>query len=202
MLRKYIGITGKLWLDDLILLVIAAGIICFLAPIVLMKETDLPITRQSLMVVLIPMLFGLRAGAGAVALYLVVGALGAPVFAEYKGGIERFARPSGGFLIAFLIAAVVCGYLAESLKPRERLRQALYILLGYMIILAFGLYWYWGMIEETNKWEQLRRIFLPNSMVKAAISFVFIQVAIRAVIGKKEFYNLKNLSDMPETNKE
>jgi biotin transporter BioY len=199
MLRKYLGITGKPMADDFILLILGGAIMCFLAPIVLLKETDMPVTLQSLLAVMIPVLFGWRAGSGSVLLYLVAGAVGLPVFAEYSSGYLKFAGPTGGFLISFLIAAIVTGYLSEKLGPRERLKLAAYIILGYLIILGYGLYWLWGMTEETDKWGALRKFYLPNSFVKAALTFIFVQVAIRMIAGKSEFYNLKTAKEESPT---
>jgi biotin transport system substrate-specific component len=79
--------------------------------------SPVPIVLQNLFVVLAGLTLGPVRGAGAAALYLLAGALGAPVFAGAAGGIAHFAGPTGGFLAGYFLAALTAGLIAGSPKP-------------------------------------------------------------------------------------
>jgi biotin transport system substrate-specific component len=77
--------------------------------------TPVPFTLQPLVVVLAGLMLGPAAGAASMALYLVAGALDAPIFSPVPGlpqGVARFFGPTGGYLMAYPIAAFVAGTLA------------------------------------------------------------------------------------------
>jgi biotin transport system substrate-specific component len=71
-----------------------------------------PVTLQTLAVMLTGMVLGWRLGFLAVALYLVLGLVGLPVFSGGRGGLGVLAGPTVGYLLAFPFAAAVCGWLA------------------------------------------------------------------------------------------
>lgn len=79
-----------------------------------------PITLQTFAVMLAGAVLGAKRGFLANLLYLAVGALGLPVFSMGRAGIEPFFGPSAGYLIAFPLAAALCGFLVERL-PRKQL---------------------------------------------------------------------------------
>jgi biotin transport system substrate-specific component len=78
--------------------------------------TPIPFTLQPLAVLLVGAWLGPAEGAGALAIYLAAGAMGAPVFAGGMGGAGRLLGPTGGYLLAFPVAAAIAG-LARS--PRR-----------------------------------------------------------------------------------
>lgn len=71
--------------------------------------SPVPMTLQGLAVIAVGGLFGPAAGTGALVLYLVAGLLGAPVFAQSSSGLVRLLGPTGGYLLAFPVAAFVAG---------------------------------------------------------------------------------------------
>ncbi len=73
-----------------------------------------PLTMQTLAVLLLGGVLGPTLGAGTVATYLAVGAMGAPVFARGLGGMAVLAGPTGGYLVGFLAAAWLMGWAARS----------------------------------------------------------------------------------------
>ncbi|WP_062464833.1 biotin transporter BioY [Demequina soli] len=82
-----------------------------------------PITLQTFAVVLAALVLGPWRALGAVALYLVMGVVGAPVFANHLGGLAVLTGPTGGFLVGFLVSAVVVGALARLLARTGRLAR-------------------------------------------------------------------------------
>lgn len=97
-----------------------------------------PITGQSLAVLIVGFLLGWRGGFLALLIYLLVGIAGAPVFAEQSGGLEKFTGNSGGYLVGFLVAATVVGYLAEKSFGENFLKSLLMMATGTAIILFLG----------------------------------------------------------------
>lgn len=78
--------------------------------------SPVPITLQTLFVLLAGLILGPRGGAAAMALYAAAGAMGLPVFAGGKAGLAVFLGPTGGFLLGFLPAAAFCGF-AKKERP-------------------------------------------------------------------------------------
>ncbi len=101
--------------------------------------TPVPLTGQTFGVLLAGLLLGSRAGAAAVALYLLEGTLGLPFFAGGAGGAAMLAGPTGGYLLGFLPAAWLAGRLAERGWDRTPLLAAAAMLLGSAVLFACGL---------------------------------------------------------------
>ncbi|MEW6578444.1 MAG: biotin transporter BioY [Chloroflexota bacterium] len=103
--------------------------------------SPVPVTGQTLAVLLTGMLLGSRRGSLSLLTYLVEGGLGLPVFAGGTAGLARLTGPTGGYLIGFLAAAFLVGMLAERGWDRRTGTTFLAILLGNAVIYAFGLPW-------------------------------------------------------------
>jgi biotin transport system substrate-specific component len=103
--------------------------------------TPVPITGQTFAVLLIGALFGSRRGALAVCTYLIEGISGLPVFAGGAFGIVHLFGPTGGYLIGFIPAAFMVGFLAERGWDRNIVKTIFSMLLGYVIIFVCGLSW-------------------------------------------------------------
>ena len=104
--------------------------------------TPVPLTFQTLVVSLAGVLLGARLGAASQALYVAVGALGAPVFSGGAAGIGHLMGPTGGYLLAFPLAAAVTGVLAARIRSDRSLLDAarlwVAILLGTLVVFIGG----------------------------------------------------------------
>ena len=89
-------------------------------------SAGVPITLQTLTAMLAGCVLGPVRGFSAVTLYLALGALGLPVFAEHSSGIGVFTGPSGGYLLSFPIAAALGGFLVKYVA-RDRRTRALVV---------------------------------------------------------------------------
>jgi biotin transport system substrate-specific component len=85
-------------------------------------SAGVPITLQTLTVMLAGCVLGPVRGFAAVTLYLALGAVGLPVFAEHSSGIGVFTGPSGGYLLSFPIAAALGGFLVKYVARDRRTR--------------------------------------------------------------------------------
>lgn len=103
--------------------------------------TPVPVTGQTLGVLLAGAALGSRAGAASQGLYWMLGAIGLPFYAGGTGGWEHATGSTAGYLAGFLVAAWVVGRLAESRQDRRLLTSIPAMLAGSAIIYAFGITW-------------------------------------------------------------
>src|SRR3954467_2265962 len=107
----------------------------------LMPLTPVPLTVQNFAVLLVGLLLGSRRGFAALALYLVEGAAGLPVFNPTgAGGISQLIGPTGGFLIAYPFVAYVAGYIFDR-GEKSFMRAAFAGLIAEVLLFAGGLSW-------------------------------------------------------------
>jgi biotin transport system substrate-specific component len=99
-----------------------------------------PIVLQNLFVLLAGLLLGGRWAAASVAVFLLAGACGLPVFANGTAGLGRLIGPTGGYLIGYLAAAFLVGIMAEKANQRVAL-EVLAMVIGSMVVYAFGVPW-------------------------------------------------------------
>jgi biotin transport system substrate-specific component len=112
--------------------------------------SPVPITGQTIIVLLIGAFLGKNRGAGAVGLFLAQGAAGLPVFAGGKSGLAVLVGPTGGYLFGFLAAAYIVGCLTELRYERSILYTAISLLVGNAIIYTFGLIWLVRFVGESQ----------------------------------------------------
>jgi biotin transport system substrate-specific component len=127
-----------------VLAVIMASGLLWISAKVQIPFWPVPMTMQTFVVLMVGIAFGTRLGLAAVALYLLEGAVGLPVFAgtpERGIGLAYMMGPTGGYLVGFLAAAGLCGWLAERGWDRNLGRMLVAASVGHVIILAFG--WAW-----------------------------------------------------------
>lgn len=124
-----------------IVLVVAASCVTALAAQaeIRLGFTPVPVTLQSLAVCLVGAALGSRRGALAMLLYLAEGAFGLPFFAGGAAGAAHLAGPTGGYLIGFVPAAFVIGWLAERGWDRSPWMAAAAMATGTLVLFACGL---------------------------------------------------------------
>jgi len=103
--------------------------------------TPVPITLQTFAVLLVASAYGPVLGTASLLLYLLVGIAGAPVYAEHKHGWEVFSGATGGYIVGFVLAAALTGYLAERGWDRRFSTAVSVMLTGNVVIYACGLIW-------------------------------------------------------------
>ena len=131
-------IPGSL-VRDILLVAGAAGFVGALAQFSIhLSFTPVPITGQTLGVLLSGAALGWRRAGAAMALYAVAGVAGVPWFAGHTSG---YAGASFGYVIGFFLAAVLCGWLAERGADRSVRRALPAMLAGEVVIYAAGMTW-------------------------------------------------------------
>jgi biotin transport system substrate-specific component len=100
-----------------------------------------PITGQTFGVLLVGGALGFRRGAMSIALYILIGLIGLPFFAEGKGGVSVILGATGGYLVGFLIAGSVVGRLAELGWDRRIIGALGAMAIGNVVIYLVGVPW-------------------------------------------------------------
>jgi biotin transport system substrate-specific component len=145
--------------------------------------SPVPLTGQTFAVLLSGAVLGARRAALAQALYLIEGAMGLPVFAGGLAGPLVLVGPTGGFLIAFPLAAAVTGLLAERGWDRRFGTTLAAMLLGSAVILVSGL----AVLSRFVPVDRLLAAgllpFLPGDVIKAAAAALALPAAWRFANG-------------------
>jgi biotin transport system substrate-specific component len=101
-----------------------------------------PLTLQTFAVLGVGAALGAWRGGAATLLYLLVGALGLPVYAEGTAGAARLLEPTGGYLAGMVVAAVLVGWLAQRRAADRRVRTSvLAMVAGDVVVLGVGTAW-------------------------------------------------------------
>lgn len=142
--------------------------------------TPVPITMQTLMVLLTGMLLGSRLGSIAVLAYLAEGLAGLPVFAGGTSawspssipGVPVLLGPSAGYLVGFVFAAALVGWLAERGWDRVWWTTALAMVLGNVVIYACGVGWLSTLLGVSTAISAGMLPFLIGDAIKIALAVI------------------------------
>jgi biotin transport system substrate-specific component len=129
-----------------------------------------PQSAQTLAVLVVGALLGLRDGTTTLALYLAVGALGAPVFADGGGGWTHLTGPTAGYLAGFLVAGGMVGALADRGFLRRAGPAVAWMVAGHGLILALGWLRLAGALGPSEAFGQGVGPFLWGGGVKSVLA--------------------------------
>lgn len=125
---------------DIVLVLAGAALTAGLAQLYI-PMWPVPFTGQTLAVLLVGTALGALRGALSMAVYALVGVLGAPVFTEGSSGWSVLAGPTGGYIVGFVLASVVTGWLAQREWDRRVVGTLVTFLAGTATIYLVGLPW-------------------------------------------------------------
>ena len=157
-------------------LVVGASLVialCARITIPLMPLTPVPLTVQNMGVLLVGMMLGSRCGFAALALYLMEGAVGLPVFSTSSVGLHGIAQilgPTGGFLMVYPFVAFLAGYIFER-GAKSFVRAATAGLLAEILLFAGGLTWLYVYTHSLAKAAYLGLYwFLAAEVIKVMLA--------------------------------
>src|SRR5262245_4523839 len=142
-----------------------------------------PMTLQTLVVLMIGAAYGWRLGSATMIAYVAEGAMGLPVFAGPVGGIAPLVGPTAGYLFGFVGAAFVTGWLAERGWDRSVVWLFAAMAVGHVVIFIAGFGWLaYGIGLGANKaWLVGVAPFIAASLVKNALGAALMPAARRIV---------------------
>ncbi len=168
---------------DGVLVVSGALFTALLAQVVIhVPGSPVPVTGQTLAVGIVGATLGARRGATALALYAGLG-LFLPFYADGESGWDVIWGASGGYIIGFIVAAGVIGWLAERGADRRVVATFLAFIVGQLIVFAFGLAGLKIAVGETWSWTVHNgfAIFIAGGIIKAIVGALVLPSAWRLV---------------------
>ncbi len=149
----------------LVLCGVCAAIICVLAPLAIPITGLVPVTLATFAVMLAGVLLGGRFGALSALIYLIIGAVGLPVFSGYSGGIAKLFGPTGGYLIgyiplAFIVGALYHGFGRNASGFKKYAVMVASMIAGTAVLYAFGTAWF-CIVTETDVIAALMTCVVP-----------------------------------------
>jgi biotin transport system substrate-specific component len=137
-----------------------------------------PMTLQSLVVLLIGATAGARVGGATLISYLAAGAVGLPVFAT-GAGLAYMVGPTSGYLAGFLVAAVAVGYLADRGYGRTLVSALAIFAIGEVAIFALGIGWLATIIGAEKAMTAGLVPFIPAEILKVALATAILTLGWR-----------------------
>ncbi len=165
------GAAGS-WLG-MAVLAVAGTVLLTVSAKIQVPFYPVPMTMQTFAVLVIGMAYGWKLGGATVALYLAEGAVGLPVFAgtPEKGiGLAYMAGPTGGYLVGFVLAAGIAGWLGEKGWDRSVPMTLAAMAIGTVIIFVPGYFWLALLIGQEKAWAFGVLPFLLGEVFKIALA--------------------------------
>jgi biotin transport system substrate-specific component len=171
-------------LTDALLVCAGAAFVALAAQVSIhLGFTPVPITGQTFAVLLVAAAYGTVRGTASLLLYLLLGIAGAPVYAGHKHGWDVFVGATGGYIVGFVLAAALTGYLAERGWDRRFSSAVTVMLTGNVVIYACGLLWLhhslgvnWPSTLEDGLYP-----FVPGDVIKLYLAALALPGAWRLV---------------------
>lgn len=130
-----------------------------------------PLNLGTLSVFLAGALLGAKWGFISQLVYVLLGAVGVPVFSGFRGGLDTLAGPTGGYLLGYLLAALLVGLLVQY-RPQKKWMPPLSMACGLAVCYAFGTAWFM-ILTGTGLLAALAQcvlLFLPGDAAKIAVA--------------------------------
>ncbi|MBQ7157922.1 MAG: biotin transporter BioY [Treponema sp.] len=156
-----------------------------------------PITVQNMFALMSGVILGSIHGAAAVGIFLLLGALGIPVFSGVKGGIAVLSGPTGGFLIGYFVGALIAGLIVGSPKLEEKKltfkvvgKIVLATIVAFVLNYAVGIPWFMSVMEAKGATKTLQDTlkiclipFIPGDSIKIAVTII-LSFIIRPIVAR------------------
>lgn len=140
--------------------------------------TVVPFTLQTFAVFFSCLVLGGKYGTCSVFIYLLLGALGLPVFSNFTGGIGALLGPTGGYLAGFLLSALMM-WIMENLFGRKRWVFIVSMILGLLVCYAFGTAWFFFVYTLASKAITFKKIlglcvlpFIIPDLLKISLALI------------------------------
>ena len=161
---------------------IMAALMCILGPMSI-QIGPIPISFTNLVIYLAVYLLGAKKGCISYLIYMLLGAVGLPVFSSYTGGIGKLAGPTGGYLVGFILLALISGIVREKTN-RNIIWTFVGMIAGTAVAYAFGTVWFVIQAQCTVG-------YAISVCVSPFIPFDLAKIVIAIALGTAVFAGLK-----------
>lgn len=157
---------------EMCLTALMAAFMCIVAPLTL-PVGPVPVSLATLAVYMMGVLLGARRGAAAVGLYILIGAVGIPVFSGFRGGLQHLVGVTGGYLIGYVLCAWTVGFCVERWEKYQWIYPTS-MLLGTAFCYAVGTMWFMFQTQlgAGEAFAVCVLPFLPGDAVKIILASV------------------------------
>lgn len=171
---------------EMVFTALFAAIICVVSPfIILLPFSPVPLSLATFAIYIAAASMNWKTGTLAVALYLLIGMIGLPVFSGFTGGVQKLVGPTGGFLIGYIPCAFIIGRIIDKFERKTWL-YPVSMVLGTSVLYACGTVWFIISMKYTLAAALMACVvpFLIGDAVKIILASVIAPV-LRKVLKKQ-----------------
>ena len=155
-----------------------AAVMAVMSQIQFPLPSGVPVTMQTFAMALAGYILGWRYGLASTVVYILLGAVGVPVFAGFSGGIGSLLGNAGGYIIGFIFSALVM-WAIESVFGRKPVVQIISMIIGLIVCYAFGTAWFMFAYTRSTGPVGLMAVlgwcvfpFIIPDLIKIALAYV------------------------------
>ena len=168
----------KIRTKQMVLIALMTAVTCVLGPLSIpLPFSPVPISLTNFAIFLAIFVLGMKSGTISFIIYLLLGAIGVPVFSSFRGGLQVLAGPTGGYLIGFIFLALIMGFALDHFG-RKLVPTIIGMIIGMAVCYAFGTVWLAKLLSLSFK-EGLMMGVIPYLAGDAA------KIIIAAIVGPK-----------------
>ena len=168
----------KIKTKQMVLIALMTAVTCVLGPLSIpLPFSPVPISLTNFAIFLAIFVLGMKNGTISFIIYLLLGAVGVPVFSSFRGGLQVLAGPTGGYLIGFIFLALIMGFALDHFD-RKLVPTIIGMIIGMAVCYAFGTVWLAKLLSLSFK-EGLMMGVIPYLAGDVA------KIIIAAIVGPK-----------------
>lgn len=168
----------KIRTKQMVLIALMTAVTCVLGPLSIpLPFSPVPISLTNFAIFLAIFVLGMKNGTISFIIYLLLGAVGVPVFSSFRGGLQVLAGPTGGYLIGFIFLALIMGFALDHFD-RKLVPTIIGMIIGMAVCYAFGTVWLAKLLSLSFKEGLMMGVipYLPGDAAK---------IIIAAIVGPK-----------------
>lgn len=168
----------KIRTKQMVLIALMTAVTCVLGPLSIpLPFSPVPISLTNFAIFLAIFVLGMKSGTISFIIYLLLGAVGVPVFSSFRGGFQVLAGPTGGYLIGFIFLALIMGFALDHFD-RKLVPTIIGMIIGMAVCYAFGTVWLAKLLSLSFKEGLMMGVipYLPGDATK---------IIIAAIVGPK-----------------
>lgn len=164
----------KIKTKQMVLIALMTAVTCVLGPLSIpLPFSPVPISLTNFAIFLAIFVLGMKNGTISFIIYLLLGAVGVPVFSSFRGGLQVLAGPTGGYLIGFIFLALIMGFALDHFD-RKLLPTIIGMIIGMVVCYAFGTVWLAKLLSLSFKEGLMMGVipYLPGDAAKIIIAAI------------------------------
>ena len=168
----------KIRTKQMVLIALMTAVTCVLGPLSIpLPFSPVPISLTNFAIFLAIFVLGMKSGTISFIIYLLLGAVGVPVFSSFRGGFQVLAGPTGGYLIGFIFLALIMGFALDHFD-RKLVPTIIGMIIGMAVCYASGTVWLAKLLSLSFKEGLMMGVipYLPGDAAK---------IIIAAIVGPK-----------------